>query len=267
MNIRVVAFKYYFLYQFLGKVWNEMNLWMRLPPHPNIVPFDRVVIDELHSRVVGFTTPFIPGGTIEDDSTRTPGRGRVFKLSWLKQLTRVVDDLNLRHARHRPPGHRAPQPPRGRRGRYSPPLRYFNYSGRIGDETTGYGEERGDVKGVVFTMYEIITRDNHFRSVPHGEQDIQQVKDVEWVRHPDVRLDYLVSEFRSAVLEWARGRVDGDGDEGGDLSVYTMHQSTSTGKRSRPRQSRRRGWMMARVASTPSGSCLGTTRGGWRKGR
>ena len=68
-----VVFKYYFLYQFLHKVWNEMNLWMRLPPHPNIVPFERVVLDGIHGRIVGFTTLFIPGGTIEDTT-------RVFKL-------------------------------------------------------------------------------------------------------------------------------------------------------------------------------------------
>lgn len=44
-----VVFKYYFLFQFLHKLWHEMNIWIRLPPHPNIIPFDRLVLDELHA--------------------------------------------------------------------------------------------------------------------------------------------------------------------------------------------------------------------------
>lgn len=88
---RKVVFKYYFLLQFLDRVWHEMNLWMRLPPHPHIAPFDRVVLYELHGHVVGCTNLYIPGGTISEN------KSRVFKLEWLQQLTRVVDDLNLKH--------------------------------------------------------------------------------------------------------------------------------------------------------------------------
>lgn len=36
----------------------------------------------------------------------------------------------------------------------------FNYCGQI--DGIGYGEDRNDVKGVIFTLYEIITRDTHF---------------------------------------------------------------------------------------------------------
>lgn len=68
-----------------------MNLWMRLPRHPNMVPFDRVVVDEIEGRVVGFTDEYFPGGTLEDNTTR------VFQLEWLRQLIRAVDDLNLRY--------------------------------------------------------------------------------------------------------------------------------------------------------------------------
>lgn len=71
--------------------WKEMNLWMRLPRHPNIVPFDKIVLDELEGRVVGFTSSYVPGGNLEEN------KSRVFKLKWLKQLIEVVDLLNLRH--------------------------------------------------------------------------------------------------------------------------------------------------------------------------
>lgn len=65
-----------------------MSLWCRLK-HPNIVPFDKVVIDELEGCLVGFTSKFIPGGTLEENKTRG------FKLKWLHELTEVVDELNL----------------------------------------------------------------------------------------------------------------------------------------------------------------------------
>ena len=64
------VFKYYFLFQFLHERWHEMNLWMRLPPHPNLVPFERLVLDKLHSRVVGFTSLYIPSGTISENKSR-----------------------------------------------------------------------------------------------------------------------------------------------------------------------------------------------------
>lgn len=64
---------------------------MRLPNHPNIVPVDRIVLDEVRGGVVGFTTPYIPGGSLQDNVTRP------FKLKWARQLMQVVDDLNLRY--------------------------------------------------------------------------------------------------------------------------------------------------------------------------
>jgi hypothetical protein len=85
------VFKYYWHTQFVGKIWDEMNLWLRLSHHPNIISIDRLVLDEVQGGVVGFTTLFIPGGTLEDNVSRT------FKLKWCRQLMAVVDDLNLRY--------------------------------------------------------------------------------------------------------------------------------------------------------------------------
>jgi serine/threonine protein kinase len=90
---RRAVFKYYWQRQFVEKQWDEMNLWMRLSHHrhPNIVPFDRLVLDEVRGGVVGFTTLYIPGGNLQDNISRT------FKLKWCGQLMQVVDDLNLRY--------------------------------------------------------------------------------------------------------------------------------------------------------------------------
>lgn len=183
-----------------------MNLWMRLPRHPNIVPFDRIVYDEDQGRAVGFTTKYIPGGAVED-------RTGVFKLEWLKQLPRVTDDLNLRYGI----AHQDIAPRNLLIDSTTDNLVIFDFnrSSRIGVEETGYSEDANDVKGVVFTMYEIITRDDHFRCVPPTEQRLKDLEEIEWTKHPDVELDHPVSDYRSAVMEWAKGR------EGRHLSMYT----------------------------------------------
>lgn len=72
----------------LQMAWDELNLLKSLPPHPNIVPLDRVVLEDVESRVVGFTTKYIPGGTL--DNSKLP-----FRFAWLQHLTQLVDFLNL----------------------------------------------------------------------------------------------------------------------------------------------------------------------------
>ncbi|KAI1362624.1 hypothetical protein F5Y08DRAFT_355205 [Xylaria arbuscula] len=167
-----VVFKYYFLSQFLNKLWHEMNLWIRLPSHPNIVPFDRLVLDEIHGHIVGFTSFYIPGGTLSGN------KSRMFKLKWLQQLTCVIDDLNFRYGI-------AHQDVAARNLLVSPEtdaimLFDFNYSGRIGG--IGYDKDRNDVKGVIFTLYEIITRDTHFREIPYDQQNPIDLERLEWRR-------------------------------------------------------------------------------------
>lgn len=204
---RKVVFKYYFLVQFLHKVWHEMNLWIRLPPHPNLVPFDRIVLDELRGHVVGFTSLYIPNGTLSDN------KSRVFKLEWLRQLTCVIDDLNLKYGI-------VHQDVAARNLLVDPKtdalmLFDFNYSGRIGE--FAHAKERDDVKGVIFTLYEIITCDMHFREVPHDQQNPDDVQGLEeWVQHPDVKLDHSVSEYRLVLNEWVKKRR-----EGRQIAMYT----------------------------------------------
>ncbi|KAI0871949.1 hypothetical protein GGS24DRAFT_36583 [Hypoxylon argillaceum] len=200
-----IVFKYYFLIQFLNKLWHEMNLWIRLPPHPNIVPFDRLVLDEIHGHIVGFTSLYISGGTISDNKSRT------FKLKWLQQLICVIDDLNFRYGI-------AHQDVAARNLLVSPEtdaimLFDFNYSGRIGG--IGYDKDRNDVKGVIFTLYEIITRDKHFRDIPYDQRNPIDLERLEWVQHPDVKLDHSVSEYRSVLNEWVKRR------EEKQISIYT----------------------------------------------
>lgn len=60
-----VVFKYMPYVDNAQRMWDEINIWMRLPPHPHIVLFDRIVLDELQGHAVGFTATYISGGSVE----------------------------------------------------------------------------------------------------------------------------------------------------------------------------------------------------------
>lgn len=174
-----------------------MNLWMRLPRHPNIVPFDQVVTDELDGQVVGFTSRFIPGGTLEENNSR------IFKLKYLKQLMPLVDELNLKYNI----AHQDLAPRNLLLDAETDNIMVFdfNFSARIGGKC--FWENRNDVKGPFFTMYEIITEDVSFRSIPFDKQDMQDIIALDkWPQHAGVKLDHDVSEFRQLVTEWALAR-------------------------------------------------------------
>ncbi|CAM1501708.1 Fc.00g036920.m01.CDS01 [Cosmosporella sp. VM-42] len=195
-SAKKVIFKYYVLWQYAQRSWDEMNLWMRLPRHPNIVPFNLVVVDELEGRVVGFTNNYVPGGTLEENKSRD------FKLEWLRQLIRAVDDLNLRYGI----AHQdiAPRNLLVDESTDSIMLFDFNFAARIkhpsSEEGEGYHEDRNDVKGVTFTIYEIITRDSSRRCVPHEEQDPGNLP-LEWTKHPEAKRDHPVAAYRQVLQE------------------------------------------------------------------
>ncbi|KAI1010914.1 hypothetical protein LB504_002301, partial [Fusarium proliferatum] len=186
-----VVFKYYFLWQYAQMSWKEMNLWMRLPRHPNIVPFDRVVVDEFEGRVVGFTSNYVPGRNLEENKSR---------------LIEVVDILNLEHG----VAHQdiAPRNLLIDESKDSIMLFDFNFAARINCTSPGEGEsyveDRNDVKGVIFTTYEIITQDDSLRSMPHEDQNLENLSS-EWKKHPEVKLDHPVESYQLLLKEW-RGR-------------------------------------------------------------
>ncbi|KAI1746240.1 kinase-like domain-containing protein [Xylaria scruposa] len=200
------VFKYHWQWQYTHMAWKEMNLWMRLPRHSNIVPFDKIVLDELEGRVVGFTNSYVPGGNLEENISR------VFKLKWLKQLIEVVDLLNLRYGIV----HQDISPRNLVVDDSTDSIKVFdfNFAARIRRsslpegkrEGESYVEDRNDVKGVIFTMYEIITQDYSFRSVPHEEQSLEDLT-TEWIKHPGVKLDHLVASYQLVLQEWQELRA------------------------------------------------------------
>ncbi|KAH8895785.1 hypothetical protein GQ53DRAFT_33051 [Thozetella sp. PMI_491] len=208
-----LAFKYYTNRPNVGVGWHELNCIMHLPKHPNIVPFHSLVIDTVdgNDKVVGFTTRFIPGDTILDNVAR------VFKLKYLQQLTEALDFLNLELGIVH-----------GDIVTYNllidaetDNIQIFDFNmasklGWEGDTENGgafvYEADRNDVKWTIFTLYEIITRDMHFReeNYPH-ELDASMVSDMDtWEKHPDVRLDAEVAEYRRVLSDWVEVRKKRD---------------------------------------------------------
>lgn len=180
----------------LQMAWKEMNLLSKIPPHPNIVPFDRIVLEDVESRVVGFTTKYIPGGTLEDADPKMP-----FRFEWLQQLTRLVDFLNLELGiMHQDiaPRNLLVDPDTGK-------ILLFDFDWAANEEE-GLMDGRDDVSSVVFTLYEIITNDTHFTSIPHWERNIDMVQTIEWPCHRE--LDSDVSKFRNFLNEWVATRTD-----------------------------------------------------------
>ena len=188
-----VAFKFNILEKpmRLQMAWDELNLLKMLPPHPNIVPFNRVALAE--SRVIGFTTKYIPGGTL--DNPKIP-----FRFEWLQQLTQLVDFLNpelgIMHQDIAP------------RNLLIDPntnkilLFDFNWAAQGKKHLL---DGRDDVAGVVFTLYEVITNDTRFTNIPHWDGSIDMVQNnPEWTCNRE--LDTNVSTFRNFLNEWVATR-------------------------------------------------------------
>lgn len=199
--IQQAVFKYYFMWQYAKASWKEMSMWMRLPRHPNIVPFDRVVIDELQGGVVGFTSIYVPGGNLEEN------KSRVFKLQWLHQLINVVDELNLKHGI----SHQdiAPRNLVIDEATDSIMLFDFNFAARINhppEDGEAYVEARNDVKGVIFTAFEIITQDDSIRSMPYEDQNTDDLG-LEWTKHPNVMHDHPAESYQTLLQEWKKQRA------------------------------------------------------------
>lgn len=207
---------------------------MRLPPHPNIVPFDRLVVEELHGRqvVVGFTSLYIHGCTLHMTSNK-PCR-RIFKLKWLLQLTKLVDDLNLRFGiEHQDI---APRNLTVDDATDNIMLFDFNSSSRIRgplrNGETVYNFEQNYVKGVIFTLYEILTQDYEIRYTPgRGRRKASASRALElkdWIKHPEMQLDHPLNDYRAALDKWLKKEKKEN-----PLFSTQMPQSIQTGRQCR----------------------------------
>lgn len=207
------VFKYQFHTNQAPRTWHELNCWLRLTGHPNVVPLDCIITDYEdvpdHGTVevvVGFTSVFTPGMTVQDNPSR------LFKLKHLKQLIEVVDDLNLKFGIV----HQDIAPRNLLISPVTDTLQLFDFScaGKLGWKGasedsrlfSNSGSFKLDLMGVVATVYEIITQDTQLAEQVLMGADISTIEEKEWVKHPDVNLERDIVHYRQTLRSWLERR-------------------------------------------------------------
>ncbi|KAF2227448.1 hypothetical protein BDZ85DRAFT_3544 [Elsinoe ampelina] len=193
-----VIFKYDFIPTSLPNSWDEIHTHYQLSGHPLIVSFDRVVVDEVEGRIVGFTTEFIPGGAL--DSMVSPQ----FTLRHFQQLTDVIDDLNIGYRVQ----HCDVHPRNILLDLASDSIRLldFNYAERI---DVNPRSDRNDEAGVAFTLYELATHDYELRGRHAQYPSVQAILNkTDWPLHSESCIRGDIAGFRRHLDHWLRLRTE-----------------------------------------------------------
>jgi Protein tyrosine and serine/threonine kinase len=199
-EMTLAVFKYGLMQPHLRAVWDELHITKALKGHPSAVPFDRIILDEVESRVVGFTTLFLPGGDLKHN-VKIP-----FSFRWLQQLTAFVDDLNLRYGiMHRDIA------PRNLLVDGAGNLKVFdfNLSRKINIELLEYGSKNttNDINGVIFTIHELLTCDDQFVRNGWHEQDVSKVENMaEWRVKRPLEEGTDLAACKRFLAEWVADR-------------------------------------------------------------
>ncbi|KAI9833445.1 MAG: hypothetical protein M1819_003603 [Sarea resinae] len=195
---KLAVFKYPLIWQHRQKVWDELHIIKGLRAHPFVVPFDRIILDDVEKRVLGFTTAFVPGGDLEHNPSRP------FRFSWLEQLTSVIDDLNLKYGIM----HHDVAPRNLLIDPTTNTLKLFDFDRAAKIGTVSKTHNQNDVDGVIFTLYEILTLDHQYRDIPFWEQDVTKVEKLrEWpVKAAVEDGSGGIPAFRRYLDQWAENR-------------------------------------------------------------
>jgi Protein tyrosine and serine/threonine kinase len=186
----------------LEMMWNDAHAMRALRGHPSVVPFEKFVVDDKDHWLIGYTTKFIPGGTLEENYSFTH-----FRLSWLIQMMELVDDINLKYGiMHRDIAARNflidPQTQR---------LLLFDFNNcmQIGDVTVNQDSwGPPDVDGVIFTIYELLTSDKSFRNgMAFWRHEVGPIEEmVEWPLKATLEPGLDISTIRRHLDMWVKER-------------------------------------------------------------
>ncbi|KAG2164508.1 hypothetical protein JADG_004247 [Aureobasidium aubasidani] len=145
-------------------------------------------------------------GSIISAHTIHDNRKQIFKLDWLHQLTSVVDFLNLElRVAHQDIAPRniicLEQASEGHQ------LLLFDFDRASSIGQLGWAEELNDIKGVIFSLYEIITLHDSYQRLPPSERNLEVVMNLEnWPQRRN--LDVEVPILRKHLEEWVQCRKD-----------------------------------------------------------
>ncbi|KAI1992317.1 hypothetical protein LOZ54_001798 [Ophidiomyces ophidiicola] len=190
----VVAFKYAITQENVQSIWDELHILKALKHNKSFVGFHRVVIDDISRKILGFTSIFISGGTLQHYRD-------VFHFHWLEQLTTAVDTLNLQFGIM----HQDVAPRNVMVDEMDLKLFDFDKAVPIGDQQQY--PTLNDVDGVVFTFYEAITKDEHFREVDFQKRNVRDVESLEeWDLVIPLEDSKGISDYREFLEKWATER-------------------------------------------------------------
>ena len=183
--------------------WNELNVMLRLPQQSSdFLHVDRLIVDENDpTRVVGFATPYVPGADLGRN-----WQDRPFKIKWMRQLMRAVDDLNLQLGI-------VHQDLAGRNfllnsGTDELVLCDFHLAKRYYDTRN---PEMDDVKGLVLAVHDLITHDDRYFAKglwELNEKELTSRFPEDWQKHDKVLLDegLDVQDYYDELMAWANQR-------------------------------------------------------------
>ncbi|KAK2747165.1 hypothetical protein FQN57_002422 [Myotisia sp. PD_48] len=196
---KLVAFKYTIFKPCIELIWGEIQVLKFFRDRDNresFVSLDRIILE--NEQIVGFTSEYIPGGTLEQYD-------QVFYFRWMKQLTTAIDDLNLRFGiMHQDISRRNIlfDP-----GTNNLKIFDFNRSALIGaDYHTG---ARDDVNGLVFAIYETLTRDQQYTNmISHSQQNVKNVEELlEWGPKIPLEEGFEIEAYNHQFLDkWVKER-------------------------------------------------------------
>lgn len=196
------VFKYAIRKTNVQRVWKELHILKALAAHPSVIPVDRIILDEVESRVVGFTTRFEPAGDLNANKTIP------FRFRWLEQLTSFVDDLNLRCGIMH-----SDLNARNLLVDAAGDLKVFdfNISSKINPVDLDHVQfKKGsmhDVNGVILTIYELLTFDEQYRDYEYREDDVSSVEDLaHWPVKRPIEPGTDVAACRRFLKRWVKGR-------------------------------------------------------------
>ncbi|KAK0654853.1 hypothetical protein B0T16DRAFT_339469, partial [Cercophora newfieldiana] len=188
------------------ETWHEIQVLAQVSGgggHAHILPIDALVLEEVTGQgVVGFTSRFVPGGTLDER--------RQFKRKWLHQAMAVIDHLNLQRGLSH-------QDIASRNLLVDPDtdaLLLFDF-GHSWPVASGHGREtltssRNDPKGLLVAVYHLVTRDPRFDVYYLHDVDETPLEDrARWKKHPDVELDCDLDTLFDELIAWVRQRRDG----------------------------------------------------------
>lgn len=195
--VKKVVFKYQLIPHHLEKVWTEAHIMHALQGRTSIVSFDRFVVDDEDFRLLGYTSNYVPGDTLRDNPYRP------FCLSWLEQLTQVVDELNLKCGIY----HQDIAPCNLMIDAQTNNLILLDFDKAI---QIGAGKEVAnfnDIDGVIFSIYEILTFDTKYQKIDYWDLDVSEVENmIEWPVKAELEPDLDVTTIRQCLNEWVSRR-------------------------------------------------------------